>query len=639
MKLQGYLGNITLRQDWLFQDGKTGYRILIPENATEAEKFAAQELTDIFQRAGVVIETVTDAGKTADPKDNYIALGNTVYFRELGIPMTQKEFKFDGYIIETVGNTHVVKGVGDTGTCFGTYGFCEYAMEYRYYAEDEIRVAAQAQNREFHIKDIPTFFGRNAYIHDTHFHPDYGFRLRINGEFCMRQAKHGDGSPWSSLTDVSNATQLLNHKTYRKEHPEWFYLNPDNEGKQNARGMPQICFSRGMLPEKEGGFHELFMKNLIENYIIPEKSKTFFMLGMSDSYDFCQCELCNKAVEKYTRSGLSMRFANMVAREVEQWRRENAPEREIYIVAFAYHTTTDAPVRKVGDRYVPVDPSVVAEDNVMIQYAPLHANYLYPMTDPVHNPEFRDSLLGWAAVAKHLAIWDYRQDFHDTTAPFPSCITAEANTRLYRQLGVMDVFNQAASATTGTPFGEMDNFARARLHWDADDSYEELCEEFRKAYYQEAEPAVTAYYKALPAFWHSLEEKGYKGHIYSAISRRKEYHSLEQLKQFQEILDGALAAVNTVTNPQRRETLRRRVEVLTLFYKMALLYCFPFSAPKEQMLDLTLDVLRITEENRITCYRHRKLTIDLLSECRKVICGDLPEEQRKTLPVDPTAQV
>lgn len=639
MKLNGYTGTITVREDCLYRDGRTDYRILIPARATEAERFAARELTDIFARAGVTVATVTDEGLRADPQAKFIALGNTVYFRSLGIAMTQKEFKFDGYIIETKGDTHIVKGVGDTGTCFGTYGFCEHAMAYRYYAEDEIRVAAQAQNREFHIKDIPTFYGRNAYSHDTQFHPDHGFRLRINGEFCLRQAKHGEGSPWSSLTDVSNATQILNHKTYRKEHPNWFYLNPDNEGVQSGRGTPQICFSRGMLPEAEGGFRELFLKNLMENYIIPEKDKIFFMLGMSDSYDFCNCELCSKAVEKYTRSGLSLRFANMVADEVELWRRENAPDREIYIVTFAYHTTTDAPVRKEGNRYIPVDESVIARDNVMVQYAPLHANYLYPITDPVHNPDFRDSLLGWAAVTKHLAIWDYRQDFHDVTAPFPAFLTAQENIRLYRQLGAMDVFNQAMRTSFGTPFSDMDNFARARLHWNADESYEELCDEFRKAYYQEAEPAVTAYYRTLPTFWRSLEEKGYKGHIYSAVSRRKEYHSIEQLKQFKETLDAALAAVNAVTDPERREKLRHRVEVLTLFYKMALLYCFPFSAPKEQMLDLMLDVLRITEENRIACYRHRQLMIDLLTECRDVICGDLPEEQRKTLPVDPTAQI
>ena len=36
MKLNGYTGTVTVRQDWLYRDGKTEYRILIPENATEA---------------------------------------------------------------------------------------------------------------------------------------------------------------------------------------------------------------------------------------------------------------------------------------------------------------------------------------------------------------------------------------------------------------------------------------------------------------------------------------------------------------------------------------------------------------------------------------------------------------------------
>ena len=132
MKLNGYTGTITEAAGWLYRDGKTDYRILIPAEATEAERHAAAELTWIFSLAGVAVETVTDEGLTADPQAKYIALGNTVYFQALGMVLTQKEFKFDGFIIESMGSTYIVKGVGDTGTCFGTYGFAEYAMGYRY---------------------------------------------------------------------------------------------------------------------------------------------------------------------------------------------------------------------------------------------------------------------------------------------------------------------------------------------------------------------------------------------------------------------------------------------------------------------------------------------------------------------------
>lgn len=125
MKLNGYTGTITERDGFLYRSGKTEYQILLPDQATEAEKFAAQELTDILAKAGVSIQTITDAGKAADPAAKYIAVGDTVYFRSLGVTMLPKEYKFDGFLIENVGETYVIKGVGDTGTCFGVYGFCE----------------------------------------------------------------------------------------------------------------------------------------------------------------------------------------------------------------------------------------------------------------------------------------------------------------------------------------------------------------------------------------------------------------------------------------------------------------------------------------------------------------------------------
>jgi len=145
MKLNGYSGTITDRTDLLYGDGATDYRILIPQEATEAEKYAAQELTAIFALAGVTIETVTDAGLTTDESAKFIAIGSTVYFEKLGIKLPAKEFKFDGFIIETLGNTHIIKGVGQTGTCFGTYGFAEYAMGWRYYHPEEQTVEKAAQ--------------------------------------------------------------------------------------------------------------------------------------------------------------------------------------------------------------------------------------------------------------------------------------------------------------------------------------------------------------------------------------------------------------------------------------------------------------------------------------------------------------
>ena len=55
MKLNGYTGTIETLDSWLYRDGKTEYAILLPENASEAERFAGRELTAIFEKAGVQI--------------------------------------------------------------------------------------------------------------------------------------------------------------------------------------------------------------------------------------------------------------------------------------------------------------------------------------------------------------------------------------------------------------------------------------------------------------------------------------------------------------------------------------------------------------------------------------------------------
>jgi len=629
MKLNGYTGTIAQRSGTLYADGKTSYQILIPEAATEAERFAAQELTDIFKLAGVTIATVTDAGIQPDSTAKYIALGNTVHFKALNRKLTQKEFKFDGFIIESFGETYIVKGVGDTGTCFGTYGFAEYAMGYRYYAEDEYTVNSSAPNLEFHIKDIPTFFGRNAFSHDTTYHPDHGFRLRINGEFCHREPKHGEGSPWSTLHDQSNALQIMDFHKYRDDHPEWFYVRPENYYGKPPRSNPQICFSKGMLSDSEGGFFDTFMHNLLENYIIPQKDKMFFMLGMSDTHDFCMCPDCQREVAKYTRSGVSMRFVNKVADAVEAWRQENAPDRVIYLISFAYHTTFDAPVVFQNGKYIPVDESVVGRDNVIIQYAPIDANYLYDLLDETHNEKSRRSLLGWSAVAKHLAVWDYRQDFHSVVFPYPSATSAQANNNIYRDLGVMDIFNQAQRFCPGSPFIDMDNFARARLHWNADEDYDQLTDEFRKAYYKDAEPWVTAYLNAILDFYPVMVSRGWDAYTHRYAGHHSEYYTPEDLDSFKKILDKALDAAKQIADPAIREKVYNRVEVLTLWYKCVKLMVYSPELPREEALALLADVRQIVEKNHVEYYQMWNKTETYLQDAEDLILGKVTQETRK----------
>ncbi len=624
MKLNGYIGTITDKNGYLYFNGKTDYKILISDNATVSEKYAASELTLIFKYAGVDIETVTDKGVSVDKNAKYVSVGNTVYFKSLNKVLLTKEFKFDGYIIENVGETYVIKGVGDTGTCFGVYGFMEYIAGYCYYAPDEIFIEKVAQNKEFHIKDIPTFYGRNAYSYDSHYDIDYGFRLRINGEYAMREPKHGEGSPWATLNDQSYALQILDYTKYAKDHPDWYVWHPEHE-KYTApqpAAHPQICYSKGLYDEE---FYNTFINNLINNFIIPESDKIFFMLGMSDNNVFCECDKCKEEVAKYTKSGLAMRFVNKVADDVEKWRLKNAPEREIYVIGFAYLSIFDAPVKEVNGEFIPVDKSVIARDNVIIQYAPIRANYMYPLMDKEHNLASRNSILGWKKITKNLCVWDYRQDFGTQTFFYPTTITAQENNDLYMKIGVMDVFNQAQPFTSGSPFMYMDNFARARMHWNGKENYRELIHEFNKAYYKDACEYVEEYLEKHEKYYYVMMERGYTVTIGNSAQIHKKYYRLQEMYEFKDILDKALEKANGIKDDEVREKVVTRVQTLTLFYKFALLFCFTFEIDKQEAFDLIAD-LRVTckKVGLVTFWRRTETDI-YLDEVEKLLKGEIKE--------------
>ncbi len=623
MRLNGYTGTITAKDGYLYRDGTTEYKILISKNATVSEKYASEELTRIFSFAGVEIETVTDEGVTVNENDKYISLGNTVYFASLGIKLLSSEFKFDGFIIESVGNTYVIKGVGDTGTCFGVYGFMEYIAGYRYYASDEIKVDKSAVNKEFHIKDIPTFFGRNAKSYYSVSDIDHAFRLRVNGEYAVREPKHGEGTPWATLHDQSYALQIVDYKEYGEVYPEWYIWHPEHASHTppSPKAYPQICYSRGLYDDE---FYDTFINNLINRFIIPQKDKMFFMLGMSDNDAFCECEKCREEVAKYTKSGLAMRFVNKVADSVEKWRQENAPDRVIYVIGFAYRMIFDAPVVERDGEYYPIDESVIARDNVIIQYAPMYANYMYPLLNEEHNAVSRKSILGWQKITKNFMIWDYRQDFCTQTFFYPTTLTAQANNDLYMQINAMEVFNQAQPFTAGSPFIVMDDFARARIHWNGKERYDDLIHEFNENYYKDACPEVEEYLHAHEKYYDIMVERGWGVEATcKGAALYKEYFTIDEMCSFKEILDRALAKANAIEDEQTREKVVKRVETLTLFYKFVLLLCFTKEIGREEGLALVNHLRALCKKVGLVTFYRREKTEVYLAEAEKLIKGEI----------------
>lgn len=624
MSLNGYEGCIVEDSGYFYNCGVTDYKILIPENATKTEKFAAKELKRIFSIAYVDIKIITDKGVLADETKKYISIGNTVYFKNLNVKLTQSEFKFDGFIIKNAGKTYVIKGVNDTADVFGTYGFMECIAGYEYYAPDEAKINYCAFNKKFDVKFVPSFFSHNAYSYDSHFNVDYGFRLRINGESNVRKSKYGNSSPWSKLKKESCALDILNYKKYMSKHPNWFYFPLSAKNDVASRLIhPQICYSKALNDDSDGGMYKTFLHNLINNHIVSESGKSFFMLGTGEDNCFCDCENCRKEIQLYKKSGLVMRFVNKVAKDVEKWRSENAPERLIRLVVFASDLILEPPVVEKDGVYIPADESVVALDNVIIQIAPISANYLYPINDELHNAKSKKLFDGWKVVAKNFAVCDYRQDCGSPIFLFPTTITAQQNNDFYYDYGVIDVFNRAQSYAR-SPFIYMDNYARSRLHLNAKDDYSKLCLNFINAYYKTAAVHIKSYLDWFEKYYKIMEARGYNGETSDCAAIKKRYYTKKELLEAKQILDDALCSV-------KDKNVYDRVNELTLFYKFTLLLCFWQENTLAENLMLLKETKKAVKTSRFKWFLGCEKTKYYLKDIKKLIKGKITYKDSKYL--------
>ena len=568
------------------EKGKTGYSILISENPASSVLYAAQELSRIVKKAtGAVLPIVIEK------KGPVISLGDNFLSLKKGLNFTGREVTRHGFRIKTNGDDVFILSKDEIGLIYAVQRYLELNLGYMYYAPDEEEYDDILVKRSLDVIDFPDFKNRDVFNFDTLQDPENHVKLYLSGSAIRNgDKKYGEGSWWASLHDQSLALQILPYEVYRAFHPEWYVGGAGG----NAAINPQICYTEALYSKDEyqkgdwseegynsaaapHGMFWTFVYNLINNYIAVETDKSFFQLGMSDNYVYCDCDRCKHDVIKYGRSGVAIRFANAVADEVEKWRQENCPDREIYLTMFAYLSIVDPPTVKTTDEngkpvWTPVDPSVVARDNIVIRYAPIGDYYMFSLLDEKENSNSYNAINGWKAIAKNFAVWDYRVDFGSINAPFPQWMSAQDNIRIYRDMGVTDVFHQGCRTSGGTPFITMDNWVRSRMLWDANLDYFALADRFIDAYYGKAGDAIREYIAYLTRHYMWANGKfGYKAHSHFCVGKKKEYFPVEFVKKTENIFAKGYAALLPLekTAPDEYEKYKTRLDVESLFYR----YC------------------------------------------------------------------
>ena len=368
--------------EYFVRNGKTEYKLVVPEKASVTLGIAQKEFIDLFKDATQIdIEVVTDAEVTDASSGKYVSLGRTKLLADSGIENVDHSYLTnDGHRIVTKGDDIYICGGSDEGSVFGVHTFMGITFNYETYAYNcmEIEKTNEKRLKNYNVTDIPDFkFRAHSSDVTTYDAPAesydenmYAWRLGYYGKAATRgyyylpvHEECDPSSPSGASTNANrwypehiykdivsclnkNCTKPLgaeeklikevadaNRGTYKVTceycgdvnvtHSKW-YSTAATTGK---RGM-QLCFTaRGDAAE-----YEEMMQAAVDRvkwtltYYQPgtfsaRPQAHIMTLTHMDNTNVCSCKACMEIVEAngYSNAAVQILFMNELARRVDAW--------------------------------------------------------------------------------------------------------------------------------------------------------------------------------------------------------------------------------------------------------------------------------------------------------------------------------
>ena len=488
--------NITVLDDYIVENGRSDYKVVIGENANNMENYAAQELVSfIHKSSNVKLSIVSDDNITADFSGKYISIGDTSLSQKGEITVDQKTYTLDGYRIVTKDNTLILKGASGYGTLYSVYGFLEHAIGYHAYAVDELYFEKKNDIPllDFNLNVVPDFEGRVvsfAHVFERSKGPDAA-RMKMYAGWQGGYSIY-DGNVWPIW---SHTARMLIPKSKYPEH----YV---------GSGGSQPCVT------SDAAF-AVWLENL-KQYIEKNPGGINFSIGLEDSASHCNCATCKQEANEHGGfGGVMVRFLNRLSDALQPWLDETFPGRTVNLVGLAYYEWDKAPTKMdESGKLVPYDETVVAKDNVGIMFAPISACWSHALNDPdcPTNAGYSSKLEGWSVVADKLTIWSYCTNFHNYFLNYNNWGSIGANYAYYKEKGVFYVFDQATEYSH-SPMADLRIYLQSQLLWDTEQNVDDLIDDFMTHYYKVAAPHIRKYFDLTRAHYEKLSIDGIWSHL------------------------------------------------------------------------------------------------------------------------------
>jgi len=499
------------------ESGNSKYKIVIPENATDIETRAAEELSSyIVQMSGAKIPVIHD---NEEESDFEILIGKSNRIPETVLINLEGIYE-DGFIINTSGKKLIIIGGKEKGTLYGVYTFLEDYLGCRMFSPN-VQVIPQNVNiviPEINMKQEPAFAFRELHMplpRESEYYRDWH-------KLDFKEGKN----EWGMF--VHTFDDFIPAEKYFKTNPEYFSF-------LNVQRIPdgQLCLSNPDV-------FDIVVEDLRDR-MEQKPGVKYWSVSQNDTYKACECDNCKKEYELYDDySGAMINFVNKVA--------EQFPDKIISTLAYQY--TRSAPAK--------IKPA----KNVNVMFCSIECNRSKPLAVDPSSESFVKDTRDWCNLTSNIFMWDYVVQFRNLLSPFPNLRVLQPNIQFFRDNGIEMMFQQGSGGLM-SEFVELRSYLIAKLLWDPDLDMNILMDDFLTGYYGPAGQHIKKYIDTMHTALEETEGNlGIYGYPYDGI---KTYLTPELIKVYEQIFVEAKAAVS-----DKSEYLKR-VQVASLPLEFAIL--------------------------------------------------------------------
>ena len=146
----------------LFDSGRSAYRIVVADDASTTERYAAEELQYWLKQVGGANLSIVGERKGTMGKRILVGYGNEV--KRL-VKAARPKADDQGFVYGNVGGDVYIYGGKEIGTLYGVYTFLENEMGCRWYTKDFSYIPRKKKYEfdKLYDKEEPAFLSRDLY--------------------------------------------------------------------------------------------------------------------------------------------------------------------------------------------------------------------------------------------------------------------------------------------------------------------------------------------------------------------------------------------------------------------------------------------------------------------------------------------